>query len=87
MNIDLVDVEIIKESLKETQQKYLNSFVNIELYNYLIDYMEKEKESEEAEEAKAGLEISIENTRQQKLATIKMIDNHINNIKTLKSLI
>lgn len=88
MDIDLtlIDKSIIKETLKECQVKYLNAFINIELYNYLMEQMEWYKEWESKEWIE-WLNVSIENTRQQKLATIKMIGNHTNNINTLKQLL
>ena len=87
IDLDLLDSDIIENSLKETQKLYLNAFVNIELYNYLIWYMEQEKKEEKSKEWKLWLDTAIENQRQQKLATIKMIDNHAKNIKTLKTLL
>jgi len=87
IDLALVDKEIIEKSLSEVQNKYLNCFINIELYNYLIRFMESEIDNEETEEAKNGLRQAIESQRQQKLATIKMIENHRVNILSLQSLI
>lgn len=86
MDLKLLSDEIIENTLADVQKLYLNAFVNVELFNYLIDFMENEKKTE-SKEGKLQLDTSIENTRQQKLSTIKMIDNHAKNIKTLKNLL
>jgi len=86
IDLSLIDESILKETLKELQVKYLNSFMNIELYNYLIEFMENEKKTE-SEEAQKSLDIQIENQRQQKLATIKILANHERSIKILKNLL
>jgi len=86
IDLNLVSKEMLEMTRKETEAKYLACFVNIALYDYLIDYMSGELENEE-EENKKQLENSIESERQKKLATIKMIENHRVNLESLDALI
>ena len=86
ISLGLISNEVIEAKLKDVQELYLASFVNIELYDYLIAFMEWEKKTESKEWVKV-LNQSIEEQRQMKLATVKMIDNHAKNIRTLKNLL
>jgi len=40
ISLGLISNEVIEAKLKDVQELYLASFVNIELYDYLIAFME-----------------------------------------------